>query len=54
MKTPPVRLPARVLALAKNLGPYAALELFVPGGSLIALALLALKHYHAAHREVRS
>jgi len=54
MKTPPVHLTARVLSLAKSLGPYAAIELFVPGGSLIALALLALRHYHHAHREVRS
>jgi len=33
------RLVVRGLALVKELGPYAAIELLLPGGSLIALAL---------------
>jgi hypothetical protein len=32
---------ARVM---RALGPYAAVELIVPGGSLIALSLWALRH----------
>lgn len=30
---------ARVLALLKDVGPYAAIELLLPGGSLLALGL---------------
>ena len=34
-----VRLVARGITLLKGLGPYAAIELLLPGGSLIALTL---------------
>jgi hypothetical protein len=44
----PVRRLARTLGplanSARALGPYAALALTVPGGSLIALALLGMRH----------
>ena len=33
------RIVARALALVKDLGPYAAIELLLPGGSLLALGL---------------
>lgn len=44
--------PARFLALVKSFGPYAAIVLLVPGGSFIALALLAYRQH--SHRAVRS
>lgn len=52
MKTLSLHLPQRALGLAKSFGPYAAIELFLPGGSLVALVLLALRHY--ARKGVRS
>jgi hypothetical protein len=33
------KIVVRALALLKDLGPYAAIELLLPGGSLIALGL---------------
>jgi len=41
------RLVVRVLALLKDLGPYAAIELVLPGGSLIALALWMYSRHKA-------
>jgi hypothetical protein len=35
---------ARLPGALRELGPYAAIELVVPGGSLIALALWAFRH----------
>jgi hypothetical protein len=52
MKAPTLHLPAPLPALLTSLGPYAALALLLPGGSLIALVLLAVRHL--THREVRS
>lgn len=41
----------RVLAAMRGLGPYAALELIVPGGTLIAVSLWAFRHrsWFASH-----
>jgi hypothetical protein len=39
MKAPPDPWIARLPALLRALGPYAAIELLLPGGSLIALGL---------------
>lgn len=52
MKAPSTPWLAQVLALIKSLGPYAAIELFLPGGTLIALALWVYRH--RMHGEVRS
>lgn len=38
----------RLAASIRQLGPYAALELALPGGSLIALALWAARHHPIA------
>jgi hypothetical protein len=38
---------ARGMALLKTLGPYAALELLLPGGSLIALLLWLYQRRHS-------
>jgi hypothetical protein len=35
----------RLVGSIRQLGPYAALELALPGGSLIALALWAARHH---------
>ena len=35
---------ARLAALMRSFGPYAAIELLLPGGSLIALSLWILRH----------
>jgi hypothetical protein len=34
----------RLAAPVRGLGPYAAIELLLPGGSLIALSLWAIRH----------
>lgn len=34
----------RLAAPVRGLGPYAAIELILPGGSLIALSLWAIRH----------
>jgi hypothetical protein len=41
------RLVVRGLALLKDLGPYAAIELLLPGGSLIALGLWLYSRHKA-------
>jgi hypothetical protein len=47
-----VRLPAigagRVAALLRELGPYAAIELILPGGSLLALLLWLWRRHRNA------
>jgi hypothetical protein len=52
MKAPLVRWSHQVLSLLRNLGPYAAIELLLPGGTLIALALWVYRH--RTHVQVRS
>ena len=49
----PLRQPAtgwvgRAAALLRSLGPYAAIELLLPGGSLIALLLWLYRRHSAA------
>jgi len=50
----PLRLPllpgwvGRAAALLRSLGPYAAIELLLPGGSLIALLLWLYRRHSAA------
>ncbi|HEY3784102.1 MAG TPA: hypothetical protein VGL55_02350 [Steroidobacteraceae bacterium] len=39
---------ARCGALLRQLGPYAAIELLLPGGSLIALGLWLYRRYRRA------
>jgi len=39
---------ARGIALLRSLGPYAALELVLPGGSLLALLLWLYRHRSTA------
>jgi hypothetical protein len=36
----------RIRGLLRNLGPYLAVELLLPGGSLIALLLWFFQHKH--------
>ena len=38
----------RLVVSIRQLGPYAAIELALPGGSLIALALWAARHHPMA------
>ena len=45
-----VRAAARPL---RGLGPYAAIELILPGGTLIALAYWAYRHRASLHPRVR-
>jgi hypothetical protein len=52
MKAQLASRPAQILALLRGLGPYAAIALLMPGGSLIALALWVYRH--RTHWEVRS
>jgi len=40
----PLNLPAHLAGPMRELGPYAAVALIVPGGSLIALSLWAFRH----------
>ncbi|HYL02663.1 MAG TPA: hypothetical protein VEU54_04525 [Steroidobacteraceae bacterium] len=40
----------RVAALVRNLGPYAAIELILPGGSLLAVLLWLYRHRRACAR----
>jgi hypothetical protein len=45
----PAGLPTRAVAFLKALGPYAAIELLLPGGTLIAALLwLYSRHKNAA------
>ena len=43
---------ARIIALGRAIGPYLAIEILLPGGSLIALLLWTyrLKYKKANHR----
>ena len=41
--------PSRVVAILREFGPYAAIELVLPGGTLLALILwLCRRHWKAA------
>lgn len=44
MLLPRVDWISRLARPIRGLGPYAAIELLVPGGSLIVLLLLAVRH----------
>jgi hypothetical protein len=44
MLLPRVNWISRLVSPLRELGPYTAIELLVPGGSLIALSLWALRH----------
>jgi len=44
MLLPRVSWITRIAALVRELGPYAAIGLVLPGGSLIMLSLWALRH----------
>jgi len=44
MVTPRINWIPRVASSLRALGPYAAIELLLPGGSLIALTLWAIRH----------
>ena len=39
----------RLLVLLRNLGPYAAIELLLPGGSIVALLYWWYRHRGSAH-----
>lgn len=45
---------ARLTTLMRALGPYAAIELLLPGGSLIALSLWIFRHRERLAAAVRS
>ena len=40
----------RIIQAARQLGPYAAIELLLPGGSLLAIALWLYRRNRAARR----
>jgi len=44
---------ARVARLIRSLGPYLAIEIILPGGSIIALALWTYRHRRAVRRGVK-
>ena len=44
MTTAPSSWIARLATLVRSFGPYAAIELLLPGGSLIALSLWIFRH----------
>jgi len=44
---------ARVATLMRSFGPYAAIELLLPGGSLIALSLWIFRHREVLAARVR-
>ncbi len=44
----------RVAALLRELGPYAAIELIVPGGSVLALLLWLWRRHRDARSEAAS
>ena len=48
MMTPRIHWIARLAGVLRALGPYAAIELVLPGGTLIALALWAIRRHSAA------
>jgi len=39
-----------ILRQLRSLGPYLAIELILPGGSIVALLLWTYRHRTAAHR----
>jgi len=39
-----------ILRQLRSLGPYLAIELLLPGGSIVALVLWTYRHRAAAHR----
>ena len=39
-----------ILRQLRSLGPYLAIELFLPGGSIVALVLWSYRHRTATHR----
>jgi hypothetical protein len=42
-----MRVVAWLLGQLRSLGPYLAIELILPGGSIVALLLWAYRHRHA-------
>jgi len=42
-------LVGRLLVLLRNVGPYAAIELLLPGGSIVALLFWWYRHRVRAH-----
>ena len=46
-------LPRVAAKAVREIGPYAAIELIVPGGTLIALALWAYRHRASVQPRVR-
>ncbi len=40
---------ARLLVLLRNVGPYAAIELLLPGGTIVALLYWWYRHRVSAH-----
>ena len=44
---------ARLATLMRSFGPYAAIELLLPGGSLIALALWIFRHREELAARIR-
>jgi hypothetical protein len=45
---------ARVMRSIRSLGPYVAIELILPGGSIIALALWTYRHRRAARTSAKT
>ena len=43
---------ARIIAFSRQAGPYLAIELILPGGSLIALAIWILKNRPSLYRRL--
>ena len=41
----------RIRQIAARVGPYLLLELFMPGGTLLAAALYLFRRKHAGHGE---
>jgi hypothetical protein len=46
--------PERTVAILREFGPYAAIELFLPGGSLLALLLWVCRRHPKAAMRVRT
>jgi hypothetical protein len=49
MTAPAEAFPLRALATLRALAPYAAIELLLPGGSLVALVLWLYRRYKKAN-----
>ena len=43
----------RIAGVLRELGPYAAIELVLPGGTLIALAIWAIRHRRSSAARAR-